>query len=118
MSKAAIVVLADTDTYEALGRIANALYAVKEFRDAGDEVQLIFDGAGVKWIGELAKPNHMYHELYQEVRDRISGVCEYCAEAFKVRDTIVEQQLHLANENEGHPSFRRLLQDGYQPITF
>ena len=118
MNKAAIVVLSDTDTYEALGRLANALYAVKEFRDAGDEVALIFDGAGVKWISELAKPDHMYHEMYKEVRDRITGVCEYCAKAFKVTEAVLEQELRFANENEGHPSFRELLRAGYQPITF
>lgn len=109
MQKAAIVVLADTDTYEALGRIANALYAVKEFRDAGDGVSLIFDGAGVKWIGELAKPDHMYHGLYQEVQDCVGGVCEYCAKAFKVTDSVMEQELEFANEHEGHPSFRQLM---------
>lgn len=118
MVKAAIIVLADTNGYEALGRVANALYAVKEFRDAGDEVRLIFDGAGVKWIGELAKADHMYHDLYEEVRDRISGVCEYCAKAFKVTDQITEQGLDFANKNEGHPSFRELMRTGYQPITF
>lgn len=46
MSKVAIVVLADTDTHEGLGRVVNALEAVKEFKDGHDDVQLIFDGAG------------------------------------------------------------------------
>lgn len=46
MSKVAIVILADTDTHEGLGRVVNALEAVKEFKDGHDDVQLIFDGAG------------------------------------------------------------------------
>ena len=45
MNKAAIVLLAGTDGFESMGRMANALTAVKEFRDAGDDVTLIFDGA-------------------------------------------------------------------------
>lgn len=45
MQKAAIVLLAGTEGYEAMGRMANALFAVKEFKQAGDEVQLILDGA-------------------------------------------------------------------------
>ena len=53
MPKVAIVVLADTDTHEGLGRVVNAMEAVKEFKDAHDDVQLIFDGAGPKWIPEL-----------------------------------------------------------------
>ena len=52
MPKAAIVVLADTESHGDLGRLVNALEAVKEFKEAGDDVQLIFDGAGTKWIAE------------------------------------------------------------------
>ena len=37
--------LADTETREDLGRAVNAMIATKEFKDAGDEVQLSFDGA-------------------------------------------------------------------------
>jgi hypothetical protein len=33
MPKVAIVILADTETHESLGRVVNALEAVKEFKD-------------------------------------------------------------------------------------
>jgi hypothetical protein len=49
MAKAAAVVLADIETHEDLGREVNALETVKEFKDAGDEAALIFDGAGTRW---------------------------------------------------------------------
>ena len=55
MAKAAIVVLADTETKEDLGRVANALTSAKEFKEEDHEVTVIFDGAGTKWIGE-ARP--------------------------------------------------------------
>jgi len=58
MSKVAIIILADTETHESLGRVVNALEAVKEFKDDHDDVQLIFDGAGPRWIPELSKPDH------------------------------------------------------------
>lgn len=51
MTKVAIVVMADTETHGDLGRIANALTTTKEFEEAGeagDEVTVIFDGAGTK----------------------------------------------------------------------
>ncbi|MEX0745471.1 MAG: DsrE family protein [Phycisphaeraceae bacterium] len=118
MPKAAIIVLADTEGHEALGRVANALYAVQEFKEAGDEVKLIFDGAGVKWIGELSRSDHMYHELYQQLRDCIGGVCEYCAKAFKATEAVETEKLAYANEHAGHPSFRQMLQQGYQILTF
>lgn len=38
MPKAAIMVLADTESKEGLGRISNALTSAQEFKEAGDEV--------------------------------------------------------------------------------
>jgi hypothetical protein len=72
MAKVAVLVLADTETRKGLGRAVNAMIATKEFKDAGDEVRLIFDGAATKWVGELAKPDHRYHELFEAVRDRVA----------------------------------------------
>ncbi|MEK7761623.1 MAG: hypothetical protein AAB433_08595 [Nitrospirota bacterium] len=118
MSKVAIVILADTETHESLGRVVNALEAVKEFKDGHDDVQLIFDGAGPKWIVELEKPNHKLHGLYLAVKDQISGACEFCAGAFGVKDTVVACGVKLTGEYDGHPSFKKLVSQGYQVITF
>lgn len=118
MPKVAIIVLADTETHEGLGRVVNALEAVKEFKDGHDDVQLIFDGAGAKWIPALEKADHKLHGLYAAVKDRIAGVCEYCAGAFGVKDAVVSCGVKLAGEFEGHPSFRKLVSQGYQIITF
>jgi len=43
--------------------VVNELEAVKEFKDAHDDIQLIFDCAGPKWIPELEKPDHKLHGL-------------------------------------------------------
>jgi len=48
MAKAAIVILADTESKEGLGRVANTLTAAKEFREEDHEVTIVFDGAGTK----------------------------------------------------------------------
>lgn len=116
--KAAIVILADTETKESLGRAVNALTAAKEFKDAGDEVRVIFDGAGVKWPAAFAKPDQKYRELFESVRDKVTGVCEYCAGAVGVADRIREAEVPFAGEHDGHPSFRQLVRDGFQIITF
>jgi len=116
--KAAIVVLADTETYEGLGRVVNAMVATQEFKDAGDDVRLIFDGAGVRWAGELAKPDHQYHEQFVQVRDAVGGVCRYCAGAFQVTSKIEQAGLPFADEFKEHPSLRSLTSEGYQVITF
>jgi len=116
--KVAVVVLADTETREGMGRVANALVAVKEFKDADDDVQLIFDGAGVKWAVDLTKPNHKLHGLYEAVKDHVSGVCDYCAGAFDVQGAVKACSVPLLNEYDKHPSFRKLVMSGYQVITF
>lgn len=118
MAKVAIVVLADTESHGDLARVVNALEAVKEFKDAHDDVQLIFDGAGPKWIPELSKPDHKIHGLYEAVKDRIAGACEFCAGAFGVKDKVVVCGVKLAGEYDGHPSFKKLVSQGYQVITF
>lgn len=116
--KAAIVVLADTETHEGMGRVANALEAVKEFKQHGDDVKLIFDGAGVKWAVALSNPDHKLSGLYRQVSDKVAGICQYCAGAFEVTDAAIECKLKLLSEFDGHPSFRDLLAEGYQIITF
>lgn len=98
--------------------MVNALEAVKECQDAKDEVRLIFDGAGVKWPTVLSQTEHPYHGLYQAVKTQVSGVCEYCATAFGVHDAVQACGVPFAADYEGHPSFRQLLVDGFQIITF
>jgi hypothetical protein len=118
MSKAAIVVLADTETSGELGRVVNALTTAKEFKESGDEVALVFDGAGTKWVAELSDSDHKYSDLFDAVRDRVAGACEYCSQAYGVRDDVEETGIELLGEYEHHPSLHRYAEDGYQVITF
>lgn len=118
MAKVAIVVLADTETHEGLGRVVNALEAVKEFKEAKDDVKLVFDGAGTKWIGELSNPAHKAKGLFDAVKDRIAGACEFCAGAFGVTESVTACGVSLVGEYDGHPSFKQLVDQGYQVITF
>jgi hypothetical protein len=115
--KAAIILLADTETKESLARMVNALMTAGEFKEAGDEVRLVLDGAGVKWAAELSDDDHKYHGLFQKVRDRVS-VCKYCAKAFKVSDAVEAAGLDYADQYKDHPSLRELAAKGYQIITF
>ncbi len=118
MIKVAIVVLADTETHEDTARVHNALLAAKEFKDAKDEFKLIFDGAGTKWIKELSRPDHMFYELFDSLKGRSTVVCSFCAGAFGIKEHAMESRISLSEEYEGHPSFRELIAEGYQIITF
>jgi hypothetical protein len=118
MAKAAIVLLADTDTHEGMGRMANALTTAKEFKEAGDETRLIFDGAGTKWVAELSNPEHKYSHALEEVRDAVQGACAYCSRAFGVKEKVEAANIPLLDDFSGHPSLRSLIADGYEVITF
>jgi hypothetical protein len=118
MNKVAIVVLADTESHGDLGRVVNALEVVREFNYAGDEVTLIFDGAGVKWVHELSSTNHKAAPLFAAVKDKVAGACEYCASAFGVKQATLAAGVGLLGNHVGHPSFRTPVSDGYLVITF
>jgi len=115
--KIAVVLLADTATVEASGRMANGLTLAKEAIEAGDEVSFIFDGAATKWIAELASEEHKYHRTFEAVRER-AGACVYCARAFKVLDQVEAAGVALLDDYKGHPSLRQLIADGYAVVTF
>ncbi|MGH3736169.1 MAG: hypothetical protein ACRDT6_11200 [Micromonosporaceae bacterium] len=118
MLKAAVLVLADTETHEDLARVVNGLTTAREFKEAGDDVRIIFDGAATRWPGELTDEQHRAHKLYQAVSDRVTGACGYCARAFDAEESAKRAHVHLLNEYQGHPSVRSLVADGYQVITF
>lgn len=115
--KVAVVVLAGTETKEALGRTVNAMVAAREFKNAGDDVRVIFDGAGVLSAAAFADDQHQYHGLLAAVKDNVHGVCDYCAGAFEVKDKLPDW-MPAARDFEGHPSFRGLLSDGWHILTF
>lgn len=118
MAKAAILVLSDMERREGLGRVLNALEAVKELKDGGDEVELIFDGAGTTSAVAIAHPDHDLHRLYTQIQDQITGVCRYCARAYEVYEEAEEIGLPFLAEYDQHPSVRRLLHEGNEVITF
>jgi hypothetical protein len=117
MNRIAVLLLADTDTREDMGRMANALTVVKEGKEQGDDVRLVLDGAGTKWAPELAREKHKYHGLFEEVRDE-AAACVYCARAYNVKDGVEAAGIGLLDEYEGHPSVRQLIADGYEVVTF
>ncbi|MFB6176332.1 MAG: hypothetical protein ABEI99_04165 [Halobaculum sp.] len=119
MAKAAFVILSGADgSATSIGNVVNALEGAKEFVETdGDEVEVIFDGAGTQWIPELEDESHDYHDLYAAVRDEVS-VCDYCADAFDVSEAVDEAGLARLADYDGHPSIRSLVDDDYEILTF
>jgi len=116
--KVAIVVLADNERHEDLGRVVNAMIATRELHEAGEDVKLLFDGGGTVWPGELSRHDHAAHALWESVQDVVTGACSYCADAFDATAGVEQAGVKLLEDYERHPSFLSLLRAGYQVITF
>jgi hypothetical protein len=98
-------------------RVVNGLETAKEFAEADDPVEVIFDGAGTQWIPELEDEDHDYHDLYQAVHDHVS-VCDYCASAYDVSDAVDAAGIARLADYDGHPSIHSLVDDDYEIITY
>jgi len=118
MTKVAVFVFSDTDTNEGLGRVVNAMMTAKEFKKAGDETRLYFDGTGTKWPSILSKKDHIAHELYESVRDIAGGACLFCATAFGAKDSVQKCDVKLVNEFEQHVSVKKLVSENFQIMNF
>ncbi len=118
MTKLAVFVFSDPSTDEGLGRVVNALEAVKEFRDAGEETRLYFDGTGTRWPGELSRKDHKAHALYESVRDKAAGVCRFCATVFGAKESVEASRLKLIDEFDQHISLTKLASEGFLIMNF
>jgi hypothetical protein len=79
--KTVIVVFSDPKpgSDEALGRLFNALFLTLELKEKKQDVTLIFQGAGTRWIAEASKLDHPTHAIYAAVKDKVL-VCGGCAD--------------------------------------
>jgi len=117
MEKVLILILAGTEIEEGRGRVFTALMMAKELKETGHEVKILFDGAGTEWIPELEEPTHKLHYLYKSVNDVIDGICEFCAEAYGVKDTL-PKNIKLRGEYGGHQSYKKYIDEDYEILSF
>ena len=108
---------------EALGRVFNGLAAAYDFKQAGDNVSVVFQGAGTRWIGELTKKEHPAHDLFEAVKDQVAGVSCGCADVFGGSEEAQKSGFDLIKNNpipgtSGLTSFRTLISGGSTVLTF
>jgi hypothetical protein len=122
--KAAIVILSDPRAGdEALGRLLNGLAVAHECKARGDDVRIVFSGAGTRWASELVKEAHPAHKLYVDLEDEIAGVSLGCAVAFGAADDARRagfemRQDYALPDTSGVASVRTLATEGYSVLTF
>lgn len=123
--KLAITILSDPTHGgdEALGRLFNALSLAAEAKELGDEVQIVFSGAGTRWPGELTKLGHPARALFQSVRELVKGASCGCAEVFGATKAVEACGVPLLKDHElagtsGVASLRSAIADGWIPLSF
>lgn len=122
--KIAIVILSDPKAGEdALGRVFNGLAVAHAGLQAGDTVEVVFNGAGARWPEELAKVSHPANALYNSVRETVKGVSCGCAAVFGATKGVEACGLPLLKDKAlpgtpGLSDIRRYLAEGWQTLTF
>ena len=123
--KTAIVILSDPrgGTEEALGRVFNALALAAESKQQGDEVAVVFNGPGTRWLAELTKLGHPANALYNLVRDVVQGASCACVEVFGATESVRSCGVASVNDNalpgtSGLLSLRRYLAEGWSVVVF
>ena len=119
--KTAIAIMSDpkNGSEESLGRVFNALAAAYDFKNAGKEVSIFFQGAGTRWPEVLEAEDHPAHELFEAVSDKIQGISWACAAVFGAHtsgyDLIKDNSVP---KTTGLPSFSQLQEEGFNVLTF
>ncbi|MCZ6565912.1 MAG: DsrE family protein [Gammaproteobacteria bacterium] len=123
--KTAIIILSDpkSGSDEALGRVFNALAAAYDYKQAGDDVEILFQGAGTRWVGELSNTEHPAYALFEAVKDTVAGVSCGCADVFGATEEVEKSGFDFIKDNSvpgtsGLPSLRKLTAEGYNILTF
>ena len=123
--KATVIIMSDpkNGSEEALGRVFNGLAAAYDFKEAGDDVSVVFQGTGTRWIGELNQKEHPAHDLFEAVKDQVAGVSCGCADVFGATEDAEKSGLDLIKDNQvpgtrGMGSFRKLAAEGSNVLIF
>ncbi len=122
--KATIVILSDPKNgEEALGRVFNGLAAAYDFKQAGDDVSVVFQGTGTRWIAVLTQQQHPAHDLFEAVKDQVAGVSCGCADVFGASEDAEKSGFDLIKENpvpgtRGMASLRKFAVEGSTILTF
>lgn len=123
--KHAVFILSDPGSAadEALSRLLNALGFADECARNGDELAIVFAGAGTRWPAALAQPTHPAHARYDSLREHVRGASRSCALRNRATDGLAESGVPLLADNQvagtqGVASFRRYYADGWHVTVF
>lgn len=117
MADVAIIILAGIETEVDYARMYNGLDAAVSLSESvTDNVRLIFDGAGTKWIPRLEDPDHEFHDMYREVAS--IAACEDCARNLGNDAALDTEGVTVLRTRDDYTSVISLVRDDYEVITF
>lgn len=108
--------------YEPIGsdtsRVYRGLKTALEFKQAGDDVVVVFDGSGVESLAAISDPKHKMNPLAVALQDNILGACGFCVASHEVSEPIKTGGWPLLTAYKGEVSIRNLVVEGYQILNF
>ncbi len=121
MAKVAIIVLEGTELKESVAKIRHAMIYSKEIKASGNEIIIIFDGNGTKWLDIISNETSEYdflNKLFKEITEMgiIYRACGFCSARKEVRESLSKKNIIFLSEYEGHPDAGKLINEGYQII--
>ena len=91
-----------------------------DMKAKGCEAKIIIEGASVKLIPELVKPENPLNGLWKKNLEAglVEGVCKACSSKLGTLEAAREQGLTLLDDMSGHPSMAAYHDKGFEIITF
>ena len=91
-----------------------------DMKARGHETKIILEGASVKLIPELVKPEMPLNGLWKKNLQAglIAGVCKACSNKLGTLEAAKEQGLTILDDMSGHPGMAAYRDEGYEIITF
>lgn len=122
--KIAIAITSDPQAGDdALGRAFQGLALAAEARQHGDQVEVVFLGAGTRWPAAASKLGHPLHSLFDSVRPNVKGASCGCADVFGAASGVEAcgvpklKDFALAGTS-GLASMRTYLAEGWHTLVF
>ncbi len=122
MAKVAIIVLEGTELKESVAKIRHAMIYSKEIKASGNEIMLIFDGNGTKWLDIISNETSEYdflNKLFKEITEMgiIHKACGFCSARKGVKESLQKKNILFLSEYDEHPDVGKLINEGYQIIV-
>ena len=121
MAKIAIIVLEGTELKESVAKIRHAMIYSKEIKSSGNEIILIFDGNGTKWLDIISNETSEFdflNKLFKEITEIgiVYRACGFCSIRKEVKESLSKKNIEFLSEYDGHPDVGKLINEGYQIV--